>query len=141
LKIAGKPLPSNFMPVQSRIEKLVTAQDVIHGLKKRLEPGATHLVGGKRFTTEQLIARYEAQLAALEAVRQAWIAWQMALDAERKLRKPTIGLTLDLKNFVSVHFGLGAYGDFGWKAPKKPGPKTVKAKLAGVEKRRKNRQR
>jgi hypothetical protein len=139
LKIDGNGLPSIFMPVQSRIEKVSTARDVIAGVKKRFTPGAAQVVCGKTFTTEQIIARYEAQLAALEQVRLAYIAWQGALLAERKLRKPMIALTLDLKRFVNGNFGPSAFGDFGWKPPKKPGPKTVKAKLAGVEKRRKNK--
>jgi hypothetical protein len=139
LKTDGNALPSIFMPVQSRIEKLTTAQDVISGVKKRFTPGRSYMVAGKSYTTEQIIACYEAQLAALEAVRLAYIAWQVALHDERKLRKPTIRFTVDLKTVVQSNWGTSAFGDFGWKAPKKPGPKTVKAKLAGVEKRRKNK--
>lgn len=129
------------MPVQSRIEKLTTAQDVIDGVRKRFTPGKVYVVAGKRYTTEQIVAMYQTQLAALEAVRQAWIAWQEALADERKLRRPMVRFTVDLKRVVHGHWGLGAFGDFGWQPPKKPGPKTVKAKLAGVEKRRKNKQR
>lgn len=141
LKIGGNRLPSISMPVQSRLEKLNNAREVIRGVKKRFEPGRTYPFHGVRLTGEEIIARFEAQLVALDAVRAAWAAWQKALGAERKLRKPLIELTTHLKRLVLMQWGPQAFVDFGWEPPKKPGPKTVKAKLAGVEKRRKNKQR
>jgi hypothetical protein len=127
------------VPVQSKLEKISIAQNVIRGIKKTLAPGEKRSIGGVVYTREELIARYEDHLAKLEAIRQAWAAWQEALAAERSLRKPMTDLTYHLKQTVHGRWGVRRFGDFGWEVPKKPGPKTVKAKLAGVEKRRKNK--
>jgi hypothetical protein len=135
LKIEGNPLPSNFMPVQSKIEKITTAGDVITGVKKRYAGVKTVTVWGKVYTPDEIIAFYEKHLAAIDDVLVKRIAWEVALELERKMRKPAIAMTLGLKTDVHNRFGRNAFADFGWKRPKKPGPKTVKGKLAGVQKR------
>jgi hypothetical protein len=134
---AGRPVPSVFMPVQTTIEKITNAQDVIRGVKKHFAKAKVVSVWGKSYAPAEIVAFYEGQLAAIEGVRLAYIAWQEALDVERKLRKPAIAMTRGLKNVVWSQRGVNAFGDFGWPRPKKPGPKTIKSKLAGVEKRRK----
>lgn len=140
LKMRGNTLPSNAMPVQSKLEKMTTARNVIAGLKKRFGSVPFMMVSGKKYKPAEVIAFYERHLAAIEDVRKKWAAWQLALRAERAMRKPAIAMTLGLKASVSNRFGFDAYADFGWSRPKKPGPKTVQAKLAGVEKRAKKRQ-
>ena len=135
LEIAGNALPSNSMSVQARLEKVTTANGVITGVRNRLMGEKVLWVGGRKLTPAGLIALYEEQLAALEQVRQAWIAYQVALAAERQLRRPMQSLTVDVKNTVTMLLGENGFPEFGWKKPKKPGPKTVKSKLAGVEKR------
>ena len=123
------------MTVQARLEKLINARDVIGGVRRRLGKRAALWVAGKKLTPNAVIAVYEEQLAAMEAVRQAHIAYELALAAERKLRRPVQTFTLDLKATVRNELGLAAYRDFGWKLPRKPGPKTLASKLAGVQKR------
>ena len=123
------------MPVQSKIEKTTTARDVITGVKKRYAGVKTVTVWGKVYTPDEVIAFYEEHLAAIDDVRLKRIAWEVALEVERKMRKPALAMTKGLKTEVYSRFGRNAFGDFGWKRPKKPGPKTVKGKLAGVEKR------
>jgi hypothetical protein len=127
------------MPVQSVIEKVTTAQSAIEGIGKRFSPSVTYFVGGREYTKAQMIALYEEQLAAIADVRDKYIAWQGALARERKLRTPVREFTVQLKTTVHSKLGTRAFPDFGWTVPRKPGPKSVKAKLAGVEKRRKNR--
>jgi len=135
LEIDGNALPSNSMPVQARLEKVTTANDVIKGVRRRLMHMPVIPLGGRKLTPDALVALYEAQLAAIERVRQAWSAYQQALFEERRLRKPMQAMTVHVKNAVMMELGPDGYPDFGWKTPKKPGPKTVKAKLAGVQKR------
>ena len=135
LEIAGNALPSNSMPVQSLLEKVTTAKDVIRGVRKLFGDRPFVWLHGKKATPAEIIARYEEHLASMERVRQARIAYDVALDAERRLRRPMQGLTLAVKAAVLGELGGGVFPEFGWPKPKKPGPKTVKAKLAGVEKR------
>ena len=76
-----------------------------------------------------------ARLAAIQRVRQAHADYQAALAAERRMRKPMQALTVDVRRAVMRELSPSGFPDFGWKTPRKPGPKTVASKLAGVEKR------
>jgi hypothetical protein len=128
------------MPVQSKLEKQEIARGAIRGVKKRFGGFAGVMIHGKKYTPAEIVAFYEKHLAAMEDIRKTWIAWQLAIRAERALRRPAATMTLGLRTVVRQQFGLEAYADFSWPKPKKPGPKTVRAKLAGVQKRAKKRQ-
>ena len=123
------------MPVATKLEKVTTAQGVIAGVRKRFGNRPFVWLSGKKVAPDEIIGRYEAHLAAMERVRQADIAHQAALLEERRMRKPMQELTSSVKRTVLGELGGDRYPDFGWKRPKPPGPKTVKGKLAGVEKR------
>ena len=62
------------------------------------------------------------------------MALAVAASRERKIGREVARFTQNFKVAVTVHCGSSAevLGDFGWKVPKKPGPKTTAAKLAGV---------
>jgi hypothetical protein len=135
LEIAGSALPSNFMSVQTTIEKLVTARAVIKGVRKRWSSQATVFIDGEAVTPDAIIARYEAQMAAIDLVAHKKAEYEAALAAERAMRKPMQAYTLAVKGSVRGFLGVGALPDFGWAKPKKPGPKTLASKLAGVQKR------
>ena len=134
-EMRGRTLPCNAMTVQARLEKVTAATDVVAGVKKHLAKRAFVWVAGKKLTPAAVIAMYEKQLAAIEAVRQAHGRYKLALAAEKRLRRPMQAFTVSLKGMVMNELGPANARDFGWKAPGKPGPKTVEAKLAGVEKR------
>ena len=135
LEIAGSALPSNSMSVQTSIEKLTVARAVIKGVRKRWSGHATVLIDGVSVTPDAIVARYEAQVAAIDRVAQTKAEYQAALAAERAMRKPMQTYTQSVKTSVLGLLGSGAMPDFGWAKPKKPGPKTLASKLAGVQKR------
>jgi hypothetical protein len=123
------------MAIQSRIEKLTTARDVSQGVSKLLADRDVLTVAGKAVTPAEILARYQAQMAAMDRVRETWVVYKTALAAEKRMRRPMQKLTVDLKQTVWVELGPEKFPAFGWKKPKKPGPKTVASKLAGVQKR------
>jgi hypothetical protein len=123
------------VPVQSKLEKVSNANQVVRGFRERFSGTDELWVDGKRLRVDDVVARYQAQLEAIQRVTVAWAAWQTALKAERAMRKPMRELTVALKAAVLQMLGPRVLASFGWKKPRKPGPKTVKAKLAGVQKR------
>jgi hypothetical protein len=127
------------MPVQTKIEKLSNAHCVVRGLKKHYVRGDVLMLDGAALERDEVIARFDEQVAAIDGVLQAWGAWQAALRRERGLREPMRNLTTSLKARVWVDKTRSAYAAFGWPTPKKPGPKTAAAKFAGVQKRAKKR--
>lgn len=128
------------MPVQSKLEKVTDARNVIAGIKKRLLGDRNVILEGDRYTPRQVLRMYEAQLAAIARVSTAWAAYQEALRAEKALRVPMRRTTVSLKRYVQIWHGPAGCADFRWEMPKKTGPKTVAGKLAGVQKRAKKRQ-
>jgi hypothetical protein len=109
----------------------------IGGLSTHFTGREKYKVGGKRYTPRELAAVYQAHLDAIHEVTVALAAYTAAVRKERSLGRRARSLTLLLKTTVSVEFGPdpGAWAAFGWALPKKPGPKTVAAKLQGVRKR------
>lgn len=128
------------MPVQSKLEKVDTARNVIAGIKKHLLGSKKIPLDGTFYTPRQILAMYEAQLAAIARVDAARAAYRQALQAERALRTPMRVRTVDLKTHVQQNLGARGCADFHWEMRKKTGPKTVAGKLAGVRKRAKKRQ-
>ncbi|HEY3816699.1 MAG TPA: hypothetical protein VGL81_05990 [Polyangiaceae bacterium] len=123
------------MSVQASIEKVTTALAVIKGVRKRWSKEKTVLIEGVPVTPDAIIGRYETQLAAIDRVAKKKAEYRAALAAERAMRRPMQVYTQAVKSSVRGFLGEDAMPDFGWHKPKKPGPKTVKSKLAGVEKR------
>ena len=135
LEIVGNALPSISMAIQSKIEKLTTAREVMQGVSKHLADRSVLTVAGNKVTPDEIIARYQAQIAAIDRVRETLAVYKTALAAEKRMRRPMQKFTVDFKQVVLMELGPDKLPAFGWKAPKPPGPKTVASKMAGVEKR------
>jgi hypothetical protein len=124
------------MPRVPKLKKRAGAAAVIAGLKKHFAKDKIHLIGSKQYTTEQLVAVFQSQIDATAAVAAANAEMQAAIGRERAIDLHLRDLTRLLKHSMTAAFGLSAkaFADFGWDLPKKPGPKTVKAKVEGAKK-------
>jgi hypothetical protein len=148
VEIRGHARPTIFTPflrrTMSRItksNKLAQAHEVILGLERRFPPRMVHVIARKRYTTRQLVRLYQSQIDALAEIDHANAVLKVALAKEQAIAKEVAAMTAALKGLVHARLGMNitSWGDFGWTLPKKPGPKTVEAKLAGVRKRAERR--
>jgi hypothetical protein len=130
--IAGAP-----MPKISNVEKNAQATRVINGLSKHFAGERSYRVAGGRLTQRQMIAVFQAHIAAIRKSDAARAALAAAVQEERRLGLVATKLMQRLKLSVQGRFGhrRDVYGDFGWEVPRKPGPKTAAGKAAGVRKR------
>jgi hypothetical protein len=129
------------MPKKSQSTKYSAAMSVIAGLEKRWRAGERFKVSGKMLTREELVGLYRSQIESIHTLRAARAALAFAVAQERAITKRVEMQTPRLRAAVVNQFGFGpdVLADFGWTAPKKPGPKTVEAKRAGAEKLRATR--
>jgi hypothetical protein len=136
------PRTKQRMPRLAKVTKRSRAFRIMAGLAKHFPVGAgPHRLGGVPYDPEQLAAVFQAQIDAVAAVDAARAALTDAVARERAAARRATELTRDLKMVVRSRFGFSAarWAEFGWELPKKPGPKTVKAKLQGADKARATR--
>jgi hypothetical protein len=124
------------MPRISKTTKRNRARDAIRGLKSRFGPNDITRLGGKAMTRNEAIAFFQSHLDAIAAVDAATAALRVAVARERALDRQVLAFMPVLQSLVESRFERypGAWGEFGLKLPKKPGPKTVKAKAEGARK-------
>jgi hypothetical protein len=130
------------MPRISQTNKGFRAGQVIAGIRKRLARGRVHRVGGKDYSHEELVAIFQRQVDALDAIRSARVALAVAVSKERAVARQVRPMTRNLQAHVQNQFGSDAtaFADFGWELPKKRGPKTVAAKAEGARKAKATRE-
>ncbi|HEY2515191.1 MAG TPA: hypothetical protein VGI39_30200 [Polyangiaceae bacterium] len=125
------------MPKTSQVTKAARAEAILKGVEKRLVAMKSVSIDGKARSINQVRSIYRAYLDSLEEVRRARNVLEVAIDRERAAAARMDAFTPMLRWAVEVYLGKKheVLGDFGWVAPKKPGPKTIAAKRAGVVKR------
>ncbi len=99
-------------------------------------------MNGKAYSRQELAAFFQAEVDAVDAIRTARAALAAAVSKERAIaRRVTARIPLFRDGLVQL-FGASpeVLSDFGWTVPKKPGPKTVAGKLAGVLKAKATRE-
>ena len=137
-------MSSELPPVHSR-------SDAPHHQERQARSGEEHhpghsarfgkrsklVVSGKQYTPQEVIALYESHVDAIREAETARVLFTVAVRKKQALARRTKALALQLKLTVFNEFGLapGPWGDFGWKLPKKPGPKTAAARYQGVKTR------
>jgi hypothetical protein len=128
------------MPKVSKVTKRSRATSIIAGVIKHFS-AASYTLGGKAFTPKQLVAAFQSHVDAIDEVDATRAALAAAVARERELARRMTALTRYMKMAVEARFGLlhKIYADFGWEVPKRPGPKTVEAKLEGATKARDTR--
>ncbi len=127
------------MSKESAITKLARARNVIQGLRRHFKAREVIRVDGKDFTRAQIIRLFKRHEAAIDAKRRRYDAYLRAVADERALAKATLAMWYGIHNTVSAKLGRKNLPGFGMREHKKPGPKTVASKLAGVQKRAKRR--
>jgi hypothetical protein len=122
------------MPRTSQLTRRQRASKVLSGVEKRFPRGETYRFDGKSYSRDELAAVFRAQIDALNEIRAARAALAVAVSKERTAAQRVRALTPRVVAYVGERFGTTAdvFADFGWELPKKPGPKTTAAKLAGV---------
>jgi hypothetical protein len=129
------------MPKTSQLTRRIAAASIIAGIKKHLPPKGPYYMSGRELSRDELVAVFEAQVDAIDAIRTARAALSAAVARERAVARrlaPQLPLFRDALCHL-LGFRSEVLADFGWRLPKKPGPKTATAKLAGVEKGRATR--
>jgi hypothetical protein len=142
--IEGRRCPAIFpppiealMPRISKIDKLAQARNIIRGVSSRFTKGTGYQLAGKKYSPRELIALFQAHVDAIHEVEAARARFTVAVLNEKEAARRTAGMAQALRLFIAGNFGEApeVWGAFGWDPPKKPGPKTVRAKVAGVQKR------
>jgi hypothetical protein len=125
------------MPKIGKVTKVAQATYAVRGLSKHFAKEGTHLVAGVRTTQPQLIALFESHLAAIRKSDAARAALGAAVREEARIARAASAMIQRLKLSVYSMFGPdpGVFGDFGWRVPRKRGPKTARGKAEGVRKR------
>jgi hypothetical protein len=127
------------MSKESDLSKLTMASKLVAGLKKHFKPTDKLLVSGVEYSRDEVIAVFDEHTTALDEKRKRYASYRSAVARERALAKRSLALYLDLHTVLGNLFGWVNLVRFGMKEHKKPGPKTLDAKLAGVQKRAKKR--
>jgi hypothetical protein len=128
------------MPKVSKLTKRSRATGIIAGVRKHFG-GASYDLGGRTYTPKQLVAEFQSQIDAIDEVDATRSTLAAAIAKERALARRIAALGRYLKMAVDATFGPSpeVFADFGWDVPKRPGPKTVQAKLEGARKARETR--
>jgi hypothetical protein len=135
VEIGGQPRPENAMSKESGVTKAERARQVIKGLKSVYPTNQKVILGGKAYMRDDVIALYRSHLAALDAKTARYGAYQQAVADERAIAAKTNDLWVTLYGVVLNLKGEPGLNALGMKRRRKPGPKKVEAKLAGVQKR------
>jgi hypothetical protein len=118
-----------------RIDVLGVDRKVIDATPKYFPDGA--LVLGTPYTAASLAALFQAEIDALKAIDAVRNQLHQMVADSLVLRRVMRKIRDALKNLILAKYGSNAarvLGAFGFPVPKKPGPKTTKAKAEGVRK-------
>ncbi len=137
--MGGRARPENSMSRIGAITKAERARQVMTSLGSVFPPGEKLVLGGKTYLQDEVIAIFRAHLAAIDAKKSRYAAYQQAVAEEQALAKQTGEMWQDLTGVVRIRMPKAKLPVMGIRARKKPGPKTVEAKAAGVEKRAKKK--
>ena len=109
----------------------------MHGVDVHLATLATLVVGGEQFTPATLKGVFQADIDAIAESDAAATTLKTKVAAAKAARKRTAAVRKALKAYLIGQNGPEAVQileDFGFDAPRPPGPRTVKAKAAGQAK-------
>jgi hypothetical protein len=122
------------MPRPTQTIKAIRMTKLMAGIHKHLSKEDALRFKSRAYTLGELVAVFQAELDALDQIAAARTRLTAAVAKERTLEQQARRLELAIKSFIVARFGTRAdvLGDFGWEVPRKPGPKTVDAKLAGA---------
>ncbi|HEY8038365.1 MAG TPA: hypothetical protein VIF15_01165 [Polyangiaceae bacterium] len=107
----------------------------ISGIKKRFTALSSIPIAGTTYTPAALIALYQEQIDATDAIVPAGAAWHKAVTAARDATARVRAVRVGFEQFVRATFGNDeqALGDFGL-LPKKPPVVKPAVQVAAAEK-------
>ncbi|MGH7440736.1 MAG: hypothetical protein ACRENE_34015 [Polyangiaceae bacterium] len=108
---------------------------LVSALGSQLPDVTSFLMGNTTYTKDDLVARFKAFLAAIDATRSAQTTLHTSVARERDLRKQVAPLRSQLKTFLGLRFGKNSpemqkFGFTQAKVPKTP----VASKAEGIAK-------
>jgi hypothetical protein len=114
----------------------------IAGVVKHLSRARTLMLAGTPFTPASLIAAFQGEIDATRTLDAKRAELRQCVVNARVARAKARATWKLLKAYLLGNYGhaVGVLGDFGMSAPRKPGPKTTKAKLSAVTKARATRE-
>jgi len=143
---AGHRCPANsdslagtVMSKESSVTKLARAHAVVKGLKKAYGPGDRIVLDGVAHARDDLVDLFESQIAAILDKKLRYAEYRGAVKVEREVGKRARATWVSLHRATSAMKGAAELLVLGMKPRGKPGPKTLQAKLASVQKRAKKR--
>jgi hypothetical protein len=129
------------MGIQAKGLKRARNRALLHGLEKHGDTLGPFSLDGMPSSVEALSAAVQAHLDALARIDTLHAELADAVRAERALETKTAGLVRAFKNHVIQTSGLDVVvlGRYGFKLPKKTGPKTNIAKVISAARMRATR--
>jgi hypothetical protein len=127
------------MSKESALTKAERARLVVTNLPKLFPKNASMFVGGRKWTRDELVAFYKSHLAALDRKVARYAAYREAVAQEKTLAREANDVWIHLYSVMENEIGADGPTRLGMKRHRKPGPKTLEAKVAGVQKRAKKR--
>jgi hypothetical protein len=123
----------NIAAQKADIEAQYTA--LARALESELPDVTLFLIGNTTYAKVDLVARFNAFVAAIGSTRSAWTAAHLSAAKERALGKEVAPLRLQLKTLLGVRFGKNSpemqkFGFTQAKVPKTP----VASKVEGLAK-------
>jgi hypothetical protein len=135
----GRPCPGNPMPRESAVTKHSRARSVTSGLRKLLAPGDQVRIEGVDYARDAIIDAFERHEKALELKRLRWAAYRQTVAEERDLARTSNWFWVRLKRWANTTRTGADVLALGMTKYRKTGPKTLRGKVAGVQKRAKKR--
>jgi hypothetical protein len=135
--IASNPRhPGETVPRHAKSTKIRRDSSMIAGLQRRSADLPTIATVPVLVSVDAVVARLQAHLDALASVKARWIAWRLAVVAERRLEAETREIFGRLKPFLVAVYGADSakLREFGLEPIKEP-KISVETKRAAVEKR------
>jgi hypothetical protein len=121
----------------SQTDKRTRTRKALDGVTKTFPSQGSITLLGKTYSHAELRALLQGQLDALDAIDAAKQSYAVAVQRERQLAPRVTKVVFALRDHLLSRHGsnLAGLAPFGFRPPRKPGPKTTAAKLHGVQKR------
>ncbi len=126
---------------RSRVGMQAVYQAVVAGLLAYYQPSDVFLMKSGTCTRDELVARFQAYVAAAEKTKSAYQAWRASLQEEQAIELSVRSLRSGVRGIAQARFGKdGAQVlQFGF-VPFRPAERTAESKAAAVKRAKATRE-
>jgi hypothetical protein len=127
--------PADRATTRTKLHVETRDQTLVNGVLANLGDVATFMLPAGNYTRDQLVAAFQARVAASEATKANRNAWLAAVQAERQAEQGIAPLRKSMKQFVASRYGAdnAKMAEFGFTPAKTP-KTTVQTKAAAIQK-------